>query len=404
MSTIQESDNSLVLKKTFYVIYILAFLTAFHFALSIYVESSFIEGVLEQLAIEDIGKLVGTIFAVAAFITFMIFVNISKILRFTGNFLLAFFLMAVEILSLIGLSLHETLSVPVVVGIFIVHLAVGSIIIFNLDLFLESVSDDESTGSIRGTYLTAYNSAIIVAPFIAGLILTNGDFWKVFLAAAFIMLPALVLIYIRFRDYEDPAYDDVPFFSTMKQIIKNKNIFNIMMCSFFLRFFFSWMVIYVPIYLHQEMGISFSEILSIVMPIALLPFILFEFALGKVADSTLGEKELLTIGLIIMAIGTVAIAFFSSSNPVLWGLILFISRTGGSFVEIMTETYFYKKIDATDTHLIGYYKNLRPLAYIIAPILGTGVLLITNYEYLFVVLGAIMLYGTVHSLSIQDTK
>lgn len=404
MSELSTLSKELVDKKTFYVIYLLAFLSAFHFALPLYIESSFIEGIMSNLPIEDIGKYVGIIFATSSLVTFITFLNISRILRKIGNFGLAFSMIAIEVLALLGLALSGSISPFLTIAIFAVHLIVVNIIFFNLDLFLESFTDDESTGTIRGIFLTAMNVAFVIAPLIAGLILTDGDFWKIFLAAAFIMTPTLILIYIRFRDYVDPNYEDVPFIGTIREIWNRKNVYKIMMSALLLRFFYSWMVIYTPIYLHMEMGIPFAQIVGFIMPIALLPFMLFEYILGKIADTKLGEKELLTIGFVIMGITTASITLVDTSNIAIWAAVLFMTRVGATFVEMMTETYFYKKIDATDTHLIGYFRNLRPLSYLIAPTLATAILVFFDYKYLFLILGIIMFFGVRYSMSIEDTR
>jgi len=403
-ATSTSSEKALVDRKTFYVIYLLAFLSAFHFALPLYIESSFIEGIMGKLTIEDVGKYVGMIFAASSLITFITFLNISKILRRVGNFTLAFSMIALEVLTLLGLTLYATIPPIYIIFIFAIHLIVGNIIFFNLDLFLESFSDDESTGTIRGTFLTAMNIAFVIAPFLAGLVLTNGDFWKIFLAAAVIMTPTLILIFIRFGNYVDPQYENIPFVQTIKEIWQKKNIYKIMVSALLLRFFYSWMVIYTPIYLHMEMGIPYAQIVGFIMPIALLPFMLFEYILGKIADTRFGEKEILTIGFIILGISTASLSLITSSNILVWAGMLFMTRVGATFVEMMTETYFYKKIDATDTHLIGYFKNLRPLSYLIAPTLATVVLIFLDYKFLFLILGVVMLFGVRYSLTIEDTK
>ena len=126
--------------------------------------------------------------------------------------------------------------------------------------------------------------------------------------------------------------------------------------------------------------------------------------LGKIADARLGEKELLTAGFIITGIATMSLTFVVSSNIMLWAALLFMTRIGASFIEMMTETYFYKKIDATDTHLMGYFKNLRPLAYLIAPTTATIFLVFFDYKYLFLIIGIVMISGVRYSLSIVDTK
>lgn len=387
--------------KLILVIYAMVFLTAFHTAASLYVESSFMNSTVEQLSTNKIGTLVGLVYATASLITLLALIHISKILRKVGNFRMAVFVVFIEILSLFGLVL--ALSPIFLMLVFIVHLIVSSLFIFNLDLFLESSSQDKETGTLRGTFLTSFSVAFVLAPFIAGLLLTNGDFWKLFFVSALVMIPVLLLLYTQFRNHKDPVYDNVPFLKTLKEIKQRKNIYKIMVSSFLLKFFYSWMVIYVPIYLYQEMGIPMSQILGVIIPIMLLPFVFLGIPLGKLADTVLGEKEILTIGFIIMGVSTMSLAYITSANLAIWIFLLFLTRIGASCVDTMSETYFYKKIDATDTHLIGCFKTLIPLAYLLGPLVATGFLGFFEYKFLFIVLGIIMLTGTRHSLTLEDT-
>lgn len=387
--------------KLILVIYAMVFLTAFHTAASLYVESSFMNSTVEQLSTNKIGTLVGLVYATASLITLITLIHISKILRKVGNFRMAVFVVFIEILSLFGLVLAQS---PIfLMLVFIVHLIVSSLFIFNLDLFLESSSQDKETGTLRGTFLTSFSVAFVLAPFIAGLLLTNGDFWKLFFVSALVMIPVLLLLYTQFRNHKDPVYDNVPFLKTLKEIKRRKNIYKIMVSSFLLKFFYSWMVIYVPIYLYQEMGIPMSQILGVIIPIMLLPFVFLGIPLGKLADTVLGEKEILTIGFIIMGVSTMSLAYITSANLAIWIFLLFLTRIGASCVDTMSETYFYKKIDATDTHLIGCFKTLIPLAYLLGPLVATGFLGFFEYKFLFIVLGIIMLTGTRHSLTLEDT-
>ncbi|MBU1246820.1 MFS transporter [Patescibacteria group bacterium] len=387
--------------KLILVIYAMVFLTAFHTAASLYVESSFMNSTVEQLSTNKIGTLVGLVYATASLITLITLIHISKILRRVGNFRMAVFVVFIEILSLFGLVLAQS---PIfLMLVFIVHLIVSSLFIFNLDLFLESSSQDKETGTLRGTFLTSFSVAFVLAPFIAGLLLTNGDFWKLFFVSALVMIPVLLLLYTQFRNHKDPVYDNVPFLKTLKEIKRRKNIYKIMVSSFLLKFFYSWMVIYVPIYLYQEMGIPMSQILGVIIPIMLLPFVFLGIPLGKLADTVLGEKEILTIGFIIMGVSTMSLAYITSANLAIWIFLLFLTRIGASCVDTMSETYFYKKIDATDTHLIGCFKTLIPLAYLLGPLVATGFLGFFEYKFLFIVLGIIMLTGTRHSLTLEDT-
>ena len=390
-------------KATLYVVYIISFLVSFHIALTLYVESLFLESILRDAGFLDPSKFIGLIYTGSAIFTIILFINISKVLRKVGNFPVAITFVFLEILALLILAFFND-NITLTIVAFIIHLLAINIITFTVDLFIENFSSDDSTGSIRGILLTTSSIAFILAPFISGLIITNGDFWKLFFASGIIIAPTLILLIIKFHDYPDPEYDHAKLLPTLKEIWERKNIFHIFIIGFLLRFFYVWMVIYTPLYLHNVMGIPNNEIIGIIIPIAILPFVMFEYILGKLADTKYGEKEILIIGFIIAAVATFSVSFITSSNIYVWAAILFGTRVGASFVEIMSETYFFKKIDATDAYLIGYFRNVRPLAYLIAPIVATGVLFFLDFQQLFIVLAGFMLYGIVHASMIEDTK
>ena len=152
------------------------------------------------------------------------------------------------------------------------------------------------------------------------------------------------------------------------------------------------------------MGIEMNDILSIIIPIALLPFIFFEVILGKIADVKLGEKEILTFGFIIMAISTAGLSFITTSSIAVWAAALFLTRTGASAVEVMTESYFYKRVGPGDIHIITFMRTIRSMAYMIGPLVGSIVLMFIDYHNLFLVLGIIMFTAIPYSLTIKDTR
>ena len=176
------------------------------------------------------------------------------------------------------------------------------------------------------------------------------------------------------------------------------------MSSLLLNFFFSWMVIYTPIYLHDHLGFSWT-VIGIMFTIMLLPFPLLEMPLGKLADEKYGEKEMLNTGFIIIAITTAILTFITSTNAILWTVMLFATRIGASMVEITTESYFFKKIGSDDSNLLSFFRMTGPIAYIIGPISASILLIFVAPNYLFVILGFIVITaGLYFSLDLKDTK
>jgi MFS family permease len=170
-----------------------------------------------------------------------------------------------------------------------------------------------------------------------------------------------------------------------------------------LQFFFGWMIIYTPLYLHENLGFDWSSI-GIIFTIMLLPYVLFEVPLGKLADTILGEKEILILGFIITAISTMAMAFMHTTELIPWIIILFITRVGASSIEVMNETYFFKKVRAEDTTAIEIFRIMRPAGYILAPLVASAFIPFIEARYLFLIIGLTMFIGVYAGARIVDTK
>jgi MFS-type transporter involved in bile tolerance (Atg22 family) len=135
----------------------------------------------------------------------------------------------------------------------------------------------------------------------------------------------------------------------------------------------------------------------------LLPFVIIQYPLGKVADRKFGEKELLLAGFAIMGAATYVMSTIQSNSVLVWGTILFITRIGASMIEVMSETYFFKQVKPDDSDLIGFFRNAAPMAYVVAPLVATLLLFVIPINLLFVVLSIVALAGFSAGARIKDT-
>lgn len=384
-------------KKSYWIfsIYLISFLFTLHGTLPVYVNSSF----LSKFSTE---KFVGIIYTIASAATIFGFLAIPKILRKYGNYATVMALIIVEFLSLMGLAFLK--SPIALTAFFITSFMSTAIFALIMDLFLESVSTDNKTGKIRGTYLTIGNFAWIIGPAITSLVLTDGNYWKIYAGAAILLLP---ILFIMNRDKinikNNSSYREIPFKGTLKEIWFNKDLKNIFIIGFFMQFFFAWMIIYMPIYLHEHIGFGWKEI-GIIFSIMLFPYVLTELPLGKLADAKWGEKEILVLGFIIMALSTGILSFIISANFILWAAVLFITRIGASMTEIMSETYFFKKVDSSSANIVSLFRTIKPVAYIISPLVAIILLYAIDLKFLFLFLGLLMLFGLRFILLLQDTR
>ena len=382
-------------QSSIFVIYLLGFLFTLHAALPSYVTSTFLARFTSE-------NLVGIMYTLSALLTIAVFTVVPHILRRFGNYKTIMGLLILDLLSVLGLTFVQNEFLISV--FFITGFVAIAIIGFNIDIFLESFSRNATTGKIRGTFLSTANTAWIVAPLVGGIILTDGDYWKIFLATALLLLPILFFVHNNLKKFKDPEYKHVRLRVTTKEIFHNKDIRDIFVVGFLLQFFYSWMVIYTPLYLYTHIGFSWREI-GVIFSIMLLPFVLTEAPLGRLADRRWGEKEVMSVGFIVMAISTGLIAFMDTKSLALWAMLLFITRIGAAMVEIMSETYFFKKVNPSKANVISMFRTMRPWAYIISPLLATALFSVDlPIKYIFVFLAVIMFTGLHWSLELKDTK
>jgi len=342
-------------KNIFGAIYTVGFLSALHVFMIVYINSSFLNQYISE-------EFVGLLYIIGSIMTISVLTIVPYILRNFGNYLTLVVFTLFEILILLGMTFIK--EPAIIIPLFVAHWVIFQIMFINIDIFLETYQKKESsTGNTRGIFLTIINSSLMLAIVIVGFVLTDSDFWKIYLISAGILLPFLFVIFTKFRKFKDPVYENFRIWRTFKKFRTDKNISNIFMAQFILKFFFSWMVVYMPIYLHDYVGFEWQQI-AVIFFIMLLPFILFEIPAGKLADKWIGEKELLSLGFIIMAFSTMVIPFIAIASFALWTGILFVTRIGASLVEITTESYFFKHVKGDDANIISFFRMTRPVAYI----------------------------------------
>lgn len=372
----------------------LGFLFTLHAVLPTYISSTFLATLIGE-------KSVGIIYTAASILSVLAFIAINRILKRFGNFKTMQALIGLEFVAFLILAISK--DPEVLTGAFIFSIITGALIGFNIDLFLEQYSSNDKTGSIRGTFLSIINIAWIISQYLVSLILTDGDYWKIYAISGIILVPVWLLSLQSLRGYKDSEYRNTDFVTTTKEVLRDQNIYKVVMSNVILQFFYTWMVIYMPIYLHNYIGLPWNEI-GIILTIILLPFVLIEAPLGFLADKKLGEKEILSIGFVIMAITTASISFIDSNSMWVWAFVLLLTRIGASMIEIMNETYFFKKTSSSDANLLSVFRMTRPIAGVIAPIIASLLLIFLPMGQLFLILGIITIYGLRYSLTIEDTR
>lgn len=394
----EKVSGVLLHRPPFYALYLALFLFSLTIALPLYVNSSFLATFVPE-------KLIGFLYAAEAAFSFFVIFHFPRILRKLGNWRAVLLLVVLQGSALVALAFWKTALV--IIPAFIAAQVFGSLILFNFDVFFEAFSKDKQTGEIRGIMLTVINVAILLGPLTAGVILSDGDYFRVYLVAAALLIPVFLILGARLKKFEDPQYKKISYLLTLKKIIfaahPEDDIRHALIANLFMRFFFSWMVIYLPLYLHASLGFDWKEI-GIMFTVMLLPFVLFEALIGKIVDAKRNERGVLIAGFLIAAFFTAMLPFIATHTVLLWALLLFGTRVGMSFVEVASESYFFKHISARDTDALSLFRNARPIAYLAGAASASLFLFAVPLRYLFLILALFMLCGAWNASMIRDEK
>jgi MFS family permease len=110
------------------------------------------------------------------------------------------------------------------------------------------------------------------------------------------------------------------------------------------------------------------------------------------------------LGFLITSIATLSLFFITKHEVWVWALALFFTRIGAAIIEVMSDVYFFKHIRKENDEFIAVYRNTAPMSYVFAPLFAFIIFyLVPSFNYIFLVLGALMFYGVYLSSTIKKT-
>jgi len=377
------------------IIYLLGFLLAVSTALPSYIESSYLKQFVDLNLIDSF--LIG-----ANIITFFSIIFFPRLIKKISNYKTSILILFLSFLSLIFMSVANS-PWQVFICLALVF-ASNSLIWINMDIFVEGFSSEKQIGEIRTIYFTFINLGWVFAPSISGFIAKSWGYRPIFILAAAIFIPFILIFHYKSKNLKDNFnYQKPAVKKTIKTIWQDKNLRGIFFIAFLLQLFYATAVIYVPLQLTQGLGMSWSDI-GIIFSIMLIPFLIFEIPAGIIADKYIGEKEILSVGITIIIISLCLFFGIKSNNLILWAVVLFFSRIGASLVEAMRESYFFKIVTVKNVDLINLFRSTQPLAYIFGPILSIVLLKFLPIPYFFLIIAFVFLSAYYFLHLIKDTK
>jgi predicted MFS family arabinose efflux permease len=379
-------------------LYAALILLSFHWALVIYVNSSFLDQFFNE-------HTVSMLYTVSALLSILCFLFISRMLKRMGNLRLA---IGFSILELIAVFMLPFASSPLLIGLlFIIHQTIVPLILFSLDIFMESLIGDceRETGGRRGLFLTIMSLTIALSALLSGYLIGDSTphFELVYITSALLLIPFIFLVLRSFKTFKDKVYEEHALSRGIFKFWHARDIRNVFFAHFTLQLFFAWMVIYTPIYLNTKMGFDWEQIGQILF-IGLMAYVFLEYVVGIIADRWLGEKEMMVLGFFIITIATSWFTFLTPESIGLWIIAMFMTRVGASLIETTTESYFFKHTNGNDTALISFFRITRPLSIVVGALLGSLTLSFLPMELLFTILALLMIPGLFFTMALKDTK
>ena len=379
-------------------VYLANIFFSLHAYLIIYINSPFLDRFISP-------KTLGLLFAAGSLVNIYIMLRAPEIIARFGIRIFALAAIVAEAIGIIGMILSKDalwLSL-----FFIIHQTSILLIVYVLDLFLEKFTRSEnSTGRVRSIFLTASSATLVVSPFIVGQIVNQtASFVPVYILASIFLIPLFFIIAKKMpqKISSEQATAHFKISHHMKRAWKNTDLRGVIMTRFILEFFYAWMVIYMALHLNLNLHFAWSTI-GLLFSIMLTPFLMFELPLGIIADKRRDEKEIILIGFFFATISTVLIPFLHRPVFLLWAALLFLTRVGASFVEIGTESYFFKHVKAEDSDVVSAFRMTRPLALLIAPVLASGTFLFVSLGNSFFILAAIISLGFITTAGLKRIR
>lgn len=364
-------------------IYLISFIFSFSLALTTYVNSSLLEKVFGDLY-------VGILYVIASLISLVMIGLAPKIINKSGAYKFGIVSLSINILASIVLITSNTPWVQAVA--FFTFFPTVPLTYFCLDLFIEHFSKSTTTGHNRGLYLLSINSGWLFAPLIVGKLIKSGQFTPVYHLAQIVTLIALIFLLVFINKYHDPKYLRPSFLETIRGLKSRPQIRNIIKLNFLLQLFYAFMVIYTPIYLISYFNLDWQQI-GIIFSIMLSAFVMLQYPVGTLTDSgKINNLKAISFGLLVIVLALVGFYNLSqTASIILIGFIIFATRVGAAIYESSIEYFFFKRSDDTDTNYISLFRDMSPLAYVVAPTIGTLIIKIMPLRNIFIILAVFLL-------------
>ncbi|MCK5460181.1 hypothetical protein KAI52_03635, partial [Candidatus Parcubacteria bacterium] len=99
-----------------------------------------------------------------------------------------------------------------------------------------------------------------------------------------------------------------------------------------------------------------------------------------------------------------SIFFINSNGLIIWATVLFLTRIGASLLEILRDSYFYKRIDGYDVDIVEFFRTSRAIGFIAASIVSGILFLFLPMKFVFIIIAIVIFSGLIPAFNLIDNK
>ncbi|MEK7672712.1 MAG: MFS transporter [Patescibacteria group bacterium] len=308
-------------------------------------------------------------------------------------------------LAFISIALIFVTQSHSLLALAILRICFDVIVLITLGVFVRDFAKSKNLGKEEGLYYRYNNTGILIGVLLGGFLASNFGFELVFILSATAFLYAYFYLQNEHILENNPAIinkktpEKIKILQNIKEFFKNKERAKAYVLTIGQIIWAGFKYLYIPLYVLRSGYVA--SMAGLILALEMLPMIFLEIKAGEYADKH-GIKKLMAYGFLFIA--ALFIMVFFSPWPLVNFALLSLGGFGIAMIEPLEKSHLFKHLPKeNEDSLYSIYMTAHPIGYLLAPLMGAGVLLLLPFNFLFLVFGLIMaLMGAFAWLTLRD--
>ncbi len=342
---------------------------------------------------------IGYYYSIAAIVSLLVSLGSTVLLRRYSKVILTKILLGTLCTIFIGLTFASTLFNFAAIDMWrVVSITLFFIV---LAIFVRDFATEKELELAEGRFYLFSNVGWVIGPLVGGLLANTFGNGAAFVFASCCYLGLLALFLHQHHKAKNPNIHhrrEEPsstgsFWKNVRDFIRVKELRKSFLMSFGMYFWWSTQAVYMPLAL-SKLGYS-QAIVGLVFSMSIIPLLLLEFHATDGAKK-FGVRRYLSMGFALLSL---VLFLFTFAAPSMLIKLMILVNIGAAFIEPNKEVFFFKAVKPEDQErFYGIYNASYPMAYIIAPSLGSillasfginGIWLGASFVFILIALSAL---------------